>query len=368
MRDGFGTEQATPSHRRVFLAIALALCALCAVTYGRADLPLTALPGFIPAFLSAVIVTDLITAYLLFVHAPLSRRFDLLCLAGAYLFSSALAIGQLLVFPGVVAVNGLFGAGSQSAVWLWVFWHGGFPLLVIAAMALAWRERQGAGLGRPRPVHGFALAAFILCLAVIFETLVTRFQGWLPTLISGRSYIDLARSPPGPTVILLNIAALALVLRVTRGRTALDLGLAIALLASTIDTLLTMQAGARFSLGWYVARIGSVISAVSVLIVYLREVTLLYARVIRLNERLAEQAAIDVTTDLFNRRHFNRQLHVTLRDAMRRREMTALLLIDVDHFKLFNDRYGHLAGDDCLHQVAQAIAGAIRRPTDVAAR
>ena len=368
MTEGFGTETAAPRHRLTFAVIALALLAVLATTYLRADLPLKPLPGFIPAFISAVIVTDLITAYLLFVHAPLSRRFDLLCLGGAYLFSSSIAIAQLLVFPGVVSVNGLFGAGSQSAVWLWVFWHGGFPALVIAAMIVSWLERRGTRFGRPTAIHGFAMTAFVLCVAVALEVLVTQFQGVLPPLIHGRSYIDLARSLPGRLVFLLNITALLLVLRVTRGRSVLDLGLGIALLASTIDAVLSMKAGARFSLGWYVARLGSVVSAVSVLIVYLREVTLLYARVIRLNEKLAEQAAIDVTTDLYNRRHFNRHLHVTLRDAARRQEITGLLLIDVDHFKLFNDRYGHLAGDDCLHQVAQAITSAIRRPGDVAAR
>jgi diguanylate cyclase (GGDEF)-like protein len=368
MMEGFGTEAAAPRQRQVFAAIALALCAVLAATYLKADMPLKSLPAFIPAFISAVIVTDLITAYLLFVHAPLSGRFDLLCLGGAYLFSSSMAIGQLLVFPGVASVNGLFGAGSQSAVWLWVFWHGGFPALVIVAMIVRWLGRQGVRFGRPAAIHGFAMTTCVLCLAVALEALVTQGQGLLPPLIQGRSYLQLAHSLAGRLVLILNFAALAVVLRVTRGRVVLDLGLSIALLASTIDAVLTMKAGARFSLGWYVARVGSVVSAVSVLIVYLREVTLLYARVIRLNERLAEQAAIDVTTDLYNRRHFNRHLHVTLRDASRRQESTGLLLIDIDHFKLFNDRYGHLAGDDCLHQVAQAIAGAIRRPTDVAAR
>jgi diguanylate cyclase (GGDEF)-like protein len=368
MMEGFGTEAATPRHRRAFAVIALALCAVLAATYLRADMPLKSLPAFIPAFISAVIVTELITAYLLFVHAPLSRRFDLLCLGGAYLFSSSMAIGQLLVFPGVVSVNGLFGAGSQSAVWLWVFWHGGFPALIIAAMAVRWLARRGISFGRPAAIHGFAMTACVLCLAVGLEAFVTQCQGLLPTLIQGRSYLQLAHSLPGRLVLILNFAALAVVLRVTRGRAVLDLGLSIALLASTIDAVLSLKAGARFSLGWYVSRLGSVVSAVSVLIVYLREVTLLYARVIRLNEKLAEQAAIDVTTDLYNRRHFNRHLHVTLRDAARRQESTGLLLIDIDHFKLFNDRYGHLAGDDCLHQVAQAIAGAIRRPSDVAAR
>lgn len=377
MREGFGTEIASARHRLIYFAIAAGLCAVCLLTFFRADLPLNQLPAFIPAYISAVIVTELITAYLLFAHAPLSRRFDLLWLGGAYLFSSALAIGQLMVFPGVLASHGLFGAGPQSAVWLWVLWHGGFPTLIVAAMILRQREARGARpflrLGRlrfirPQRIHAAFMIGCIITLAVLCEMLVTRFQAVLPPLIHGRSYADLMHSAPGRIVLALNLVALALVLRVTRCRSLLDLGLGIAVLASTVDAILTLKAGARFSLGWYMARVGSVVSAVSVLIVFLREVTLLHARVIRLNERLAEQAAIDVTTELFNRRHFNRQLHVALRDAARRQEPTGLLLIDVDHFKLFNDHYGHLAGDDCLHQVAQAIAAAIRRPTDVAAR
>lgn len=370
MREAFGTEIATARHRLIYLAIAVGLCAVCLLTFFQASRPLSRLPAFIPAYVSAVIVTELITAYLLFAHAPLSRRFDLLWLGSAYLFSGALAIGQMMVFPGVLAPQGLFGAGSQSAVWLWVFWHGGFPALIAAAMIVRQREARAAGLRsrRPKPAHAAAMAAGVVLLAVICETLVTRYQTILPPLIHGRSYADLMQSVPGRTVLALNLLTLVLMVGVTRCRSQLDLGLVIAVLASTVDATLTLKAGARFSLGWYMARVSSVVSAVSVLIVFLREVTLLYARVIRLNERLAEQAAIDVTTELFNRRHFNRQLQVALRDASRRRETTGLLLIDIDHFKLFNDHYGHLAGDECLHQVAQGIAGAIRRPSDVAAR
>ncbi|WP_419759296.1 diguanylate cyclase domain-containing protein [Acidisoma sp.] len=369
LREGFGTEVVALRHRLTFLGFAAALCVIFAITYIHADALMTPLPAFIPSYITSVIVTELITAYLLFVHTPLSRRFDLLWVAGAYLFSSAMACGQLIVLPGALSLSGLFRAGPQGSVWIWIFWHSGFPAMVMAAMAVSWRQRQGAtGLARPRTAHCVAMAALVLGLAAILVVLVAWFHADLPVLVSGVSYGGLTHSIAGHVVIALNLAALVVVLRVTRGRTVLDLGIALAVLASTLDAALTLKAGIRFSIGWYIARAISVVTAVTVLIVFLREVTLLYARVLRLNERLAEQAAIDATTELFNRRHFNRQLHLTLRDAARRNEATALLLIDIDHFKLFNDRYGHLAGDECLHQVAQAIVGAIRRPRDTAAR
>jgi diguanylate cyclase (GGDEF)-like protein len=368
LREGFGTEAVARRHRLTFLACAIALFVIFLISYLHADRLMTPLPDVIPAYITAVIVTELITAYL-FVHTPLSRRFDLLWLAGAYLFSSAMASGQLIVLPGVLSLPGLFAAGAQGAVWIWVLWHGGFPTLVMIAMAVSWRQKHGkATLTRPTTGHCVAMAGVLFGLVVGLVTLVARFHAKLPVLISGISYSGLTHSLAGQIVIALNASALLIVLRVTRGRTVLDLGIALAVLASTLDSALTLKAGIRFSLGWYVARAVSVVTAISVLMVFLREVTLLYARVLRLNERLASQAAIDATTELFNRRYFNRQLHVTLRDSARRSETTALLLIDVDHFKLFNDRYGHLAGDDCLHQVAQAIAGTIRRPRDTAAR
>jgi len=110
MRDGFGSEPASKRHRLIFLGIAVLLCVVRALTCLHADLPLVSRSSLVVVFLSAVTVADLTRAYLIFVHAPLSRRFDLLCLASTYLFSSTIAIGQLVVFPGIVTASGLFGA------------------------------------------------------------------------------------------------------------------------------------------------------------------------------------------------------------------------------------------------------------------
>lgn len=88
----------------------------------------------------------------------------------------------------------------------------------------------------------------------------------------------------------------------------------------------------------------------------------------RLNAELAEMARKDALTGLANRRVFDEALRAEWDRARRNRASLALLMIDVDHFKRFNDRYGHPAGDRCLAEVASAIAGVVRRPGDVAAR
>jgi len=83
---------------------------------------------------------------------------------------------------------------------------------------------------------------------------------------------------------------------------------------------------------------------------------------------LAEQATTDELTRLPNRRRFDETLPREWRRASRVGDPLSLLLIDVDHFKAFNDRYGHQGGDECLRFIADTIAAVIRRPHDLVAR
>jgi diguanylate cyclase (GGDEF)-like protein len=83
--------------------------------------------------------------------------------------------------------------------------------------------------------------------------------------------------------------------------------------------------------------------------------------------RLDELATRDVLTGLFNRRHFMNLVEAEWDRARRYRTTAALLLIDVDHFKLVNDTHGHLCGDELLRRIA-AAAGESLRQADVLAR
>lgn len=365
---GLGSEAASVLSVRAFGIMSALLIGIFLGVAAHASRPWDILPGFIPAFLAIVVVADLITACLLLMHASLARRTDLLWLGGAYLFSASVATAQALVFPGIASATGLFHAGPQSAIWLWVFWHAGFPCLIGIAMAMRWRREHDAAAGAPRPHDALLIAAFILAVTIGLEILVTRFHSFLPALLAGHSYGNLALTTTGGTVLLLNIGALAAVILVTRGRSVIDLGLFIAVLAATIDVALTLSAGARYSMGWYIGRAFSVTCTLPVLTIYLRELTWLHARVMRLNQQLAEQAHVDTTTALFNRRYFNHVLADSIERVADHRTTLGLLLIDVDHFKRYNDSKGHLAGDDCLYRVAQAVQGALGGPEEIAAR
>jgi len=83
---------------------------------------------------------------------------------------------------------------------------------------------------------------------------------------------------------------------------------------------------------------------------------------------LARQAQFDPLTDLANRRLFQRHAEAVIAHAARHDEPVVLAMLDIDHFKRFNDRFGHAIGDQALRLVADAIARVARRPMDMATR
>ncbi|HEY0182468.1 MAG TPA: sensor domain-containing diguanylate cyclase [Rhodopila sp.] len=93
-----------------------------------------------------------------------------------------------------------------------------------------------------------------------------------------------------------------------------------------------------------------------------------HARLEATNQLLRVLAQQDGLTGLANRRCFDEMLQTEFRRAYRERQPLGIVMIDVDRFKSYNDLYGHLAGDTCLRLITAAVASALRRPTDLAAR
>lgn len=88
----------------------------------------------------------------------------------------------------------------------------------------------------------------------------------------------------------------------------------------------------------------------------------------RLNQELGDLARRDGLTGLANRRAFDEALALEWDRARRTGRPLALLMVDVDHFKAYNDHFGHPAGDTCLTRLATALSAVVRRPGDQAAR
>jgi hypothetical protein len=121
------------AQRRLALAVVLALVAAFVITSGPlSTIHLGRIDAFVPAYATALFVTDSITAVLLFAQVSILRSLALLAIASGYLFTALIVIPWMLTFPGVFTPGGLLGAGLQTTNWLYVLWHAGFPMFVIA--------------------------------------------------------------------------------------------------------------------------------------------------------------------------------------------------------------------------------------------
>lgn len=86
------------------------------------------------------------------------------------------------------------------------------------------------------------------------------------------------------------------------------------------------------------------------------------------NKILTELSNLDGLTKISNRRSYNETLEKEWENARNEKKQLSLIMLDIDHFKLFNDTYGHLQGDDCLQKVANALKSSLKRSGDFVAR
>lgn len=331
---------------------------ILAIPYG--SIALGPNSGFLPAFGSLTCMGDLITCLLLFTHAKALNDKSYAWLGGAYLFSFLIIIPHLLAFPGVFYPTSLIGT-SASAVWLWVAWHGGFALAVINFTVR--KSERAEDMFRTLPIIvGFAaVVAGLALIATIGEPL-------LPTILVNGSYARLTSLGIAPVVVLCSVVALVLVAVQLRNASVLTIWLTVAMIASLADVCLTLLGAGRFTLGWYLARCLSLIAGFAVLTALLTDFIRLFDKVATANQSLEKLSLTDALTEISNRRAFEQVLDKEWRRAVREQLPLSLIMIDIDNFKRYNDRFGHPAGDTCLRDIAAAISGGIRRPWDTPAR
>jgi signal transduction histidine kinase len=294
------TISAGPWHRRLALGVVVVSGAIFLGIAPFAKVPLAPVGAFIPIYQTALVVNDVITAVLLFGQYAILRSRALLVLAAGYLFTAGMAAVHTLSFPGLFAAGGLLGAGPQTTAWLYMFWHAGFPLCVVA-YALLKDDRHAAARAGSHPA-----AAILACVAAALAAvgglalLATAGQHALPAIMTGHHYTP-AMIGVVSSVWTLSLVALGVLWR-RRPHSMLDIWLLVVLCAWLFDIALAAVLNhGRFDLGFYAGRIYGLLAASFVLVVLLIEHALLYARLAEAHEserrerRLVQQRTAELT-------------------------------------------------------------------------
>ncbi len=287
------TQPAGRAERRLALVAVLVSAGLFAAAAPFAKIPLGAMPAFLPAYQAALIVTDVVTAALLFGQFSIVRSRALAVLASAYLFSAFMAVGHAFSFPGLFLAAGLPGMGAQTTAWIYFLWHAGFPLLII--LYAVFRPGVVDFKGSTKLAVAACVAA-CAAAALGLTLLTTAGHDALPVIMTGD------RDASGKMAVatacwLLSVAALPLLWR-RKPRSVLDLWLIVVLCAWIFDVALAavLNAG-RYDVGWYAGRIYGLAASSFVLVVLLLENGFLYGRLADAHaaERAAKAVAEDAT-------------------------------------------------------------------------
>lgn len=259
-----------------------------------------------------------------------------LILFNGYLLSDRLMIPD--VFPQAVALRtGLFTPVSLIGLYVLVKSRSPFfrELLVLMAALLATGISLYLICISKDPLAGPYLIS--LAMTVMFSHSVAQMRFWMAVVLDVCLCIGMVISlwfiPPAPMEIMI---PLGLVMQST--------------ITFTLFGCYSLERDERRN--W---------------LLRLRE-TKLTAALKTANERLDKVSRCDLLTQVANRRHFDEFLTRVWERAEIDGSVVSLIMIDVDHFKAYNDHYGHPAGDECLRQVAGTLKRRLRRPGDLVAR
>jgi diguanylate cyclase (GGDEF)-like protein len=243
-----------------------------------------------------------------------------------------------------------------------MIWHIVFPICLTVGLAI------GFHAGAPtvdRSRIGFVLAgsmSLVVAVACAVAGAAWAARRVLPVIVIAHGqFTPLYSHVVAPTIVAANVVAFVVMAGPRRKRASLQSWLAVALLAALLDGVLNAVSPGRYSVSWYVGKLLATLTSTSLLVLLLVDIASLY-------RKLFEFASRDALTGLANRNGLHERMPAILADARLGRGDVALLVIDIDYFKSYNDTFGHAGGDDALRRVAALLKQPLRRASDVVAR
>jgi diguanylate cyclase (GGDEF)-like protein len=352
---------AAPRQRRTARTVVLATVVASLAALPFAATPVAIVPVAFPMIGAIAATAQALTAAMLYSRFRSTSLPSISILVALYATAALTSLGFLLWLPGsaepgtAVTATATFGG--------WAFGIG--CLLFVAQLAAysaaddAERRNRDATARTIRNRILLASGSIVLVGALL-----------VPGPAAGNSLEPLRRFVLVPLLLAglaANLGILGVVFR--RRATMVRLWLGVVTIATFVEVSLSQEiAGPRSGIAWLVV-LAAWLAASSVFLVAM--VANVYETLSMLslrNEALYEQSVSDELTGLLNRRGFNTRLEEQFRRSARAEEALAVLLIDIDDFKRYNDTYGHQGGDRAIASVARVVGSMLRRAGDAGAR
>jgi diguanylate cyclase (GGDEF)-like protein len=364
-----GYASATPSERWWALLVALTLLggAYFAVRFGQHQWP--AYDALLPAVYSAAVIAMFVSAAILRNQYRASRFAPFAFLSTAYATTAAVLVPYLVLYPRAFSPTS-FGTGAQATNWLWIEWHATF-ILSVAVYVIAEQFFAGkpvdnglaAGL-----VRGYVVLVIALAEAAVITTIV--FHDRLPVLFSAtHGYTPLFHFIAEQ--LMLGLSAIVFIALMFRGgsRDTMHLWLAAVVVALIIEIYLSGEFARRpFTEGWYMSVVAALVWQGLLLAAQLQHANEQMEAYGNQARTLIEETLRDALTGLYNRRGFDERFEDALEITRNEGKPIGLIALDLDYFKSFNDHYGHVAGDEALRRIGDAIASVANRVEDTCCR
>ncbi len=344
----------------VYSGLGLIVLTVLAALFGRGPGPTVI--AFLPICATLWAVAELLTAFLLFSQFYVAGKISVAFMAAAYGLTGLLTIPYLYAFPGIFSTAAPSLGDLQTSIWIWTVWHCTFPVIIgithLVDPTLDVRTIPRQTIGR---VLAMLLGGITVAASLISSTIWASRDHLMRLALPGGHFSHEFSTYVAPVVIVLNFAACAIVGFRLRKPTPLQMWVAFALFVAALDGVLNATAPGRYTAAWYVGKFESLMAASVVLIMLLVEISTLY-------RRLSDFAGLDPLTGLHNRRTLSDDLDTLIVRQRREHHGLAMLVLDLDNFKNFNDSFGHALGDEVLRTVAGVLRRTVFRPDDVVAR
>jgi diguanylate cyclase (GGDEF)-like protein len=288
--------------------------------------------------------------------------------SNTYGISALLLVSYAAVMPRTFSPTG-FGFGEQSAIWLWTLFHVFFCILSLAYAIAEFTYARRVVSADVAKAIGYRWASSMTLLASSSVALVLFFHDKLPSLGDASGFSPLYHRYVEFPLIALGVLVFVAHVIATRWRHTTGIWLGVTIIAFAIETYVAPEVvHGSYTIAWYLVFAVGLAAPAFYLGVQLRNANKLLVAFAEDKKTLIEVTLRDALTGLLNRRGFDERFGDILDESRLSGKAASIVLFDIDHFKVFNDTYGHPAGDEALKRIADAIAEVANRSNDACCR